>query len=288
MKPTRISTVILLCFCLFLAIWLPGCTPARKPAQPKQTVIPEVTKVFAETRELNTAPPVIQDLAKRHANEEAQFAIVAEGDVWVLATTDDRDESLEVKEVTRRVLDQNTTVLEIKLAELEQQQGKTKTSEDKSKPLVAKLSVKSLDNGAVFFIEEGKEEEDRQEAKKEQAQKSQSRPGTTPQPAKKPGVKETVQTLQVNQPKPDAVIKSPIQVSGQARMANSVVNIRLRDSKGNILKETETIADTGGRFTTSLSFEKPANVSSGRLEVFQLNAPGGSSANTKVIPISFQ
>lgn len=267
-----------------------GCAPARRPAEEERVVVPEVTKIFVETQELSEAPPIIQNLAKGLEEAETHLAVEAEGSVWVLATGDEGEE-IEVKEAVQRVLNQDTTIIEIKLIESEDKQDKVK---DETEPLVAKLNVESLNNGIVFSTEEEDEDEDeveKQATGQEGKQTAPSKGGTTKgnDKASEKNTEEKVsETFRVDEPKPSQFIQSPVKVSGQAREANSTVTVRLRDSQGNILAETETLTGSNGKFSVSLSFDKPASISTGRLEVFVRNAPGGSSANTKLIPISFK
>lgn len=265
-----------------------GCAPARRPAEEKRIVVPEVTKVFVETQELSKAPPVIQNLAKSLEEAETHLAVEADGNVWVLVVGDE-DEEVEIKEAVQRVLNQDTTIIEVKLTESDEKQG---NENDEAEPLVAKLSVESLGNGIVFSTAE----EDKDEAEAEKQTTGQERKQTAPSKETKENDKVPEQkteekvgeTFRVDEPKPGQFIQSPVKVSGQAREANSTVTVRLRDSQGNILAETETLTGSNGKFSVSLDFDKPGGISTGRLEVFARNAPGGSSANTKVIPISFK
>jgi hypothetical protein len=295
MKSRRFfSLALVLSFCL--AIVISGCAPARRPAEENRVVVPEVTKVFVETQELKNAPPEIRDLAKRFSKgEEAHIAIEVDGDVWIFVRNEDQDEILEVREAVRRVINEDTTILEIRLKETEQDKdGDNDNDDDEIEALVARLSVDSLNGGVVFYLEEDddKEKTEKQTNPQETTQNTRETVGkenaAAKAPEKSPTTEKETGTFQVEQPKPDEAIQSPLKVSGQARVANSPVTMRLRDSKGNILAETETVANSNGKFSASLSFTKPADSSAGRLEVFAPNAPGGSSANTKVIPITFK
>ena len=107
-----------------------------------------MTKIFVETQELSEAPPIIQNLAK--GLEEAEPIWPSkQGSVWVLSLVM-RSEEIEIKEAVQRVLNQDTTIIEIKLVESEDKQDKVK---DETEPLVAKLSVESLGNGIVSRLQ---------------------------------------------------------------------------------------------------------------------------------------
>lgn len=292
MKIMRYFSIAVLC--ILLTNIFSGCAPARKPTEEDRVVVPEVTKVFIENQELSEAPPVIRDLAKRFDKEEAHIAIEVDGDVWLLVNNEDKDEVLEVREVVKRVIDEDTTILEIRIGETEQDKDndkdKNKNKNDEVVPLVAKLSVDSLNNGIVFYLEDDDKEETTEKQGTEPKTKETVRKENTGSkvPEKKPLTEKETETFQVEQPKPNEAIQSPLKVSGQAREANSTVTIRLRDNKGNILAESEVITGSNGKFSTSLNFAKPTANSTGKLEVFSRNAPGGSSANTVVIPIKFK
>jgi hypothetical protein len=83
-------------------------------------------------------------------------------------------------------------------------------------------------------------------------------------------------------------VRSGFLVKGNARTFENVVNIRLSDSNGNILIETNTIAnapDTGqfGPFDKTITFTTDDN--QGTLEVFQYSAKDGSEIDKVVIPL---
>ena len=85
-------------------------------------------------------------------------------------------------------------------------------------------------------------------------------------------------------------VKSGFVVKGNARTFENSVTIRLLDSSGNILIETNTLAnapDTGqfGPFEKAINFI--TDDSEGSLEVFQYSAKDGSEIDKVTIPLQF-
>lgn len=85
-------------------------------------------------------------------------------------------------------------------------------------------------------------------------------------------------------------VKSGFSVKGNARTFENMVAIRLLDSIGNVLIETNTMAnapDVGkfGPFEKSIIFE--TSDTSGSLEVFQYSAKDGSEIDKVIIPLQF-
>ncbi|WP_227762027.1 Gmad2 immunoglobulin-like domain-containing protein [Zhaonella formicivorans] len=279
--------LLLLLTLLAVSFALAGC-PARKPAEPERVVIPEVSKVFFEQVDKAAAPPVVKDLVERFAGKDARLALLADGNVWVVAASEDQDEKLQVKEVIRRVINEHTTVLEIKLAEQEASQGQSQGKNGKQEPLIAKLNTNALSSGAVFYTEEEEKAEEKENGAQGTAPPKNKQAAAVPQAQPK----EVQQFIEVEQPEPGAKVESPLEVTGKARVSAGAVKVRLRDGEGNILAETETVAGQGnsggGAFKAVLIYEKPQQPTKGRLEVLSVSRTNGAEANMKVIPLTIQ
>jgi len=99
------------------------------------------------------------------------------------------------------------------------------------------------------------------------------------------------ENISVTAPAPYARITSPVAVSGEARVFENVVNVRLRDEDGRVLADTFTTADAPdigqfGPFSISLSFDAPTGTV-GTLEVFWQSPRDGSETDTVTIPVRF-
>jgi hypothetical protein len=95
--------------------------------------------------------------------------------------------------------------------------------------------------------------------------------------------------LYVNKPWPGDSIANPFTMEGRAQVFEGVVNIRVKDSAGNILINTIATTSSGTQlsaFTKSISYPKPAT-SRGVIEVFSLSARDGAEQDKIVIPITF-
>lgn len=267
------------------ALIFTGCQAAQKP-EPEKMVVPEVTKVFFEQVEPADAPPIVRELAERFADKDASFAVLADDRPWVVVTSEDEHEEPEIKEVIQRVVNENTTVLEVMLSE-----KRVSPQEKRAEPLIARLNVSDLSGGVIFYEEEEKEEE--AEGRAPNAVTSQGAAGNTSGksgtrvPQESPSATKGVeQALEVDRPQPGSKVSSPLEVSGTVKGLAGVVKIRLRDGEGNILAETETAADNEGKFQATLAFDKPQNSLKGRLEVFMLQ--NGQEKNLRVIPLTIQ
>jgi hypothetical protein len=96
----------------------------------------------------------------------------------------------------------------------------------------------------------------------------------------------------MNQPAWNSAIQSPITVSGQARVFENTVNIRVRNANDRILADTFTTAsaaDIGqfGNFERSVSFTAPGT-STGYVETFSISAEDGSEINKVITLVRFQ
>ncbi len=90
----------------------------------------------------------------------------------------------------------------------------------------------------------------------------------------------------------DTVPSTSLKVSGQARVFENVVQIRLKEKSGKLLAQTIVEAkspDVGqfGPFEKTLTYAKPTD-KQGVLEVFTLSAKDGSEIDKVVININFQ
>lgn len=96
--------------------------------------------------------------------------------------------------------------------------------------------------------------------------------------------------IEVLSPRGGDSIKSGFAVKGNARVFENVVSIRLLDSLGNVLVQTNASAnapDVGkfGPFEEVLKFQ--SDDSSGTLEVYQVSAKDGSEIDKVTIPLQF-
>jgi hypothetical protein len=85
-------------------------------------------------------------------------------------------------------------------------------------------------------------------------------------------------------------VRSGFVVKGNARTYENTVNIRLLDSSGNIILETNTLANassTGqfGPFEKEIYFN--SGDSSGTIEIFQYSPTDGSETDKVAIPVAF-
>lgn len=250
-----------------------GCAAARKPATPEKVVVPEVTKIFFEKKDLAQAPPVMRDLAERYDGKEAQLAVLAEGNVWVLVAAEESDDRLEIEEVTQRIVAEDLTVLEIRLVETEQEAQADKTGQNKVEPLLARLNTKTIAGGVIFYIEELEKEGERTASPSATAAKADKQPAAVQQ------------QLMVDLPKANDNVSSPLEVTGKAQAVAGTIKVKLLDSEGNLLAETETLPQAG-KFRAVLNYEQPQAPAKGRLEVAEVNPKTGKEENAKVIPLT--
>lgn len=97
--------------------------------------------------------------------------------------------------------------------------------------------------------------------------------------------------IKITRPQPDAVVASPLLVKGSAKLAGASVELRLKDSSGNIIAEkratvAEASEDGFGSFGELLVFDAVPE-GAGALEVFSKGVFGGSEQDLVSIPIKF-
>jgi hypothetical protein len=98
--------------------------------------------------------------------------------------------------------------------------------------------------------------------------------------------------IEVMSPRVGEKVFSPLAVSGNARVFESVVSLRLLDSQGNILAQATAIAnapDMGkfGPFQAKIEYQltQPQN---GTLEVFAVSPKDGSEIDKVTVPIELR
>jgi len=93
----------------------------------------------------------------------------------------------------------------------------------------------------------------------------------------------------VYSPWPNDTITNPIEISGEAIAFEGIVNIRIRDDKNHILKETTVQTKSfveRSIFKGSISFNKPSS-KKGFVEIFTLSPKDESEQDKVSIPITF-
>ncbi len=101
---------------------------------------------------------------------------------------------------------------------------------------------------------------------------------------------EEEDNISVFLPKDNAVVSSPIDLEGKAKVFENVVNIRLKDKSGKVLFKgtTEAQSSEPGRFGL---FEKEipfkTTQEGGTLEVFETSAKDGTEVSKIAIPVKF-
>jgi hypothetical protein len=98
--------------------------------------------------------------------------------------------------------------------------------------------------------------------------------------------------IHVTSPAPNQEILVPLSVTGEARVFENTIQIRLRDENGDILVEDTVTAqspDIGqfGPFSDSLSYPAPKGTK-GTVEVFDYSAKDGSEIDKVTIPVVFK
>ncbi|OGD86988.1 hypothetical protein A2870_04425 [Candidatus Curtissbacteria bacterium RIFCSPHIGHO2_01_FULL_41_11] len=95
--------------------------------------------------------------------------------------------------------------------------------------------------------------------------------------------------IYVDAPKTNQKVISPLQIEGFANVTNGIVQIRIKDSGGNILGTGDAKACLGTDacpFKTSFIFTK-SKTPEGTLELYSLNSTTGAEDYLQIIPIKF-
>lgn len=100
-----------------------------------------------------------------------------------------------------------------------------------------------------------------------------------------------VVNIRVTKPAVNASAGLPLVVSGEARVFENTVNIRVRNANGTELVETVTTADAPdvgqyGAFSASVNYPAPGTTN-GTVEVFTLSAKDGAEIDKVIIPVTF-
>lgn len=100
------------------------------------------------------------------------------------------------------------------------------------------------------------------------------------------------ENIRVTSPKPDAVLASPFAVSGEARVFENIVSVRVTNTNGDMLIEETAYArspDAGewGPFTINLTYQFK-NTRAGFVEVYHASAKDGSEEDLIRIPVKFE
>jgi|GEM_PF-5866453 len=112
----------------------------------------------------------------------------------------------------------------------------------------------------------------------------------TPQPSK---IVSPTGNIVVYSPMSGSIVKSPVTISGKARVFENIVNIKLEDADRREITRTTVYAKISdgmqfGEFSTSLYFTPPVPPSSGILKVSAVSEKDRSEEDMVVIPLRFR
>lgn len=108
----------------------------------------------------------------------------------------------------------------------------------------------------------------------------------------RPDVTTSSENIFVDEPEPYETVSSPVTVSGDARVFENVVSLRVLDGDGSVLAETFTTANSAdiglfGPFEIDVVFDPPS-FNTGTIEIFEESARDGSDTFKVSIPVSFR
>lgn len=108
----------------------------------------------------------------------------------------------------------------------------------------------------------------------------------TPEPARS-------ENIIVDEPRRGVSVKTPIRITGQARVFESALSVRLKDPSGKTVAEDKVVTDQGepgqmNAFTAFLPYPRQAVGTQGTLEVFTKAASDGREEDLIQIPIIFE
>ena len=101
------------------------------------------------------------------------------------------------------------------------------------------------------------------------------------------------ENIRVSSPKKDAVVSSPLKITGEARVFENTFVVRLRDASGKTLVEEPKMTDPGegmgyfNPFQVEVSYSTP-KTAAGTIEVFQYSPKDGAEVDKVIIPIKFK
>ncbi len=301
------------------ALTMAGC-PARKPAPPAETpppqtvVVPEVSRIFFTEVALNEGPQMARQLVENNQGGEMTVWFESDDQFWVLVqSAQDSDEILAIEEVLQRVPGRDTVLLEVRLTEEarpqeEQQAGEEQdTAEEQQEEaqdgqqqtataadaMLIRLDINQRPHGIAFLFDSELEEELEEEANgqiQEQPAPQAQQPPAQQQPApqaQQPPAQQQENFIQVQEPRPNGEVTSPVQVVGRARVPGATVHVRMKNNQGEVIAESSTTATAAapqiGNFSATLSYSPPGENQQGTLEVFS-NGRNGEE-NMVAVPV---
>uniref|UniRef100_A0A7C4M0L4 GerMN domain-containing protein n=1 Tax=candidate division CPR3 bacterium TaxID=2268181 RepID=A0A7C4M0L4_UNCC3 len=157
--------------------------------------------------------------------------------------------------------------------------SKNKKQKKSIKPLIALVSVLTITLLIVLFIYQEKktvffqENEIKNEKIKEEMEFPES------------------MNIRVFQPKNGDSIGLPLKILGEARVFENQFVVRIKDSKGTIIKEQNIIPESGDMgefnlFDKEINYNKPATAE-GYIEFFSYSPKDGSEENKVIVPVKF-
>jgi spore germination protein GerM len=120
---------------------------------------------------------------------------------------------------------------------------------------------------------------------------SDANDASEPTPAPAPVLDEEGPAIQVTSPRSGESVGLPLTITGYARVFENQFAYRVKDLKGNLLKEGSAMSnatDSGkfGAFTITTNYAEPASTN-GTVEVFEYSAKDGSEVNKVTVPVVF-
>jgi Immunoglobulin-like domain of bacterial spore germination len=102
-------------------------------------------------------------------------------------------------------------------------------------------------------------------------------------------VDATSPPIVVDEPAPEAQIRSPVSISGTADVFEATVSIRIRDANGGVIARGFTTATCGsgcrGSFSTKVKFSTDG-AQDGTIEVFEQSMEDGSDLFVVRVPVT--
>jgi hypothetical protein len=299
---------------LMFAFLLTGC-PARRPIQetpapPETIVVPEVARIFFTEVPMEDGPELARLLAANNRGGEMTVWFEADNNIWVMVqAAEGSDELLRVEEVLQRIPGRDTLLLEVRLNEVKREEqpedkkeegqdaGQGRTGRHFADAVLVRLDFNQRPHGIAFLfdsqLEEKLEEDGNGAVKNRAAQPSAAKPPVSApvpqrqQQAQQPQAQEQ-KFIQVQEPRPDQKITSPLQVLGRARVPGGAVHFRLKNGNGEVIAESSTTATAtapqAGTFSGILSFSPPGGETNGTLEVFS-NGRNGQPETLVAVPV---
>lgn len=246
---------------ILLLLGLCSCSAAKKPAPPENRtiIVPEVSRVTFDTADLKTAPKAVRDIAKLLENQDSTSWAQVGDKAYFIVSSGERSRGYDITfdEIQQRLPEENYVWIDARLKY--KKRAEPRKAGEPFYTLV-RADIAKAPNGVGFTITG---------ADISSPAPAVNTPPVKTAPAPLPSTQGSQSGAVLEQPTANQEITSPLKIKGTVKSTGQK-RVRLSTRGGQIIKEEELSTESGGSFTTTLSYSSPEMATPGELALIEI------------------